>query len=174
VGIIELGAWTDDRVTKLKSLWESGLSCAQIAAELGQTTRNAVIGKVQRLGLSGRIKNAGPKKQRIERAYAHRPRQVKPKPSLAAKLAADPEVVLPEFAGPGIPLIDLNESNCHWPKGDWADITTVFCGGRALTGLPYCAAHSRLAYDVPRTRRRTAEELNSRLNRARPNNYYQR
>jgi len=42
--------WTDDRVEQLKKLWESGLSASQIAAELGNVTRNAVIGKVHRLG----------------------------------------------------------------------------------------------------------------------------
>ena len=49
--------WTDDRVEQLKKLWESGLSASQIAAELGNVTRNAVIGKVHRLGLSGRAKS---------------------------------------------------------------------------------------------------------------------
>src|SRR5207249_7827152 len=49
--------WSDDRVEQLKKLWESGLSASQIAAELGNVTRNAVIGKVHRLGLSGRAKS---------------------------------------------------------------------------------------------------------------------
>src|SRR6266436_6301104 len=49
--------WSDDRVEQLKKLWESGLSASQIAAELGSVTRNAVIGKVHRLGLSGRAKS---------------------------------------------------------------------------------------------------------------------
>ena len=49
--------WSDDRVEQLKKLWEGGLSASQIAAELGNVTRNAVIGKVHRLGLSGRAKS---------------------------------------------------------------------------------------------------------------------
>ena len=49
-------AWTDERVAKLTKLWGDGLSASQIAAELGEVTRNAVIGKVHRLGLSGRTK----------------------------------------------------------------------------------------------------------------------
>src|SRR6202051_4654018 len=49
--------WTDERVELLKKLWADGLSAAQIAAELGGITRNAVIGKVHRLGLSGRAKS---------------------------------------------------------------------------------------------------------------------
>src|ERR1700755_3457277 len=53
----ELGmTWTDERVETLKKLWTEGLSASQIAAELGGITRNAVIGKVHRLGLSGRAK----------------------------------------------------------------------------------------------------------------------
>ena len=47
-------SWTDERVELLKKLWQDGLSASQIAAELGGVTRNAVIGKVHRLGLSGR------------------------------------------------------------------------------------------------------------------------
>lgn len=50
--------WTDERVELLKKRWAEGLSASQIAAELGGVTRNAVIGKVHRLGLSGRAKAA--------------------------------------------------------------------------------------------------------------------
>ena len=49
-------SWTDERVERLKTLWSEGLSASQIATELGAVTRNAVIGKVHRLGLSGRAK----------------------------------------------------------------------------------------------------------------------
>src|SRR3954470_5061502 len=67
--------WTDERVEQLKSLWNDGLSASQIARVLGSVTRNAVIGKVHRLGLAGR---AGP-------ARAERPRTALPrKPSVHA------------------------------------------------------------------------------------------
>ena len=46
--------WTEERVELLKKLWVEGLSASQIAGRLGGVTRNAVIGKVHRLGLSGR------------------------------------------------------------------------------------------------------------------------
>jgi GcrA cell cycle regulator len=52
----DLQTWTDERVELLKKLWGDGLSASQIAGELGGITRNAVIGKVHRLGLSGRAK----------------------------------------------------------------------------------------------------------------------
>jgi GcrA cell cycle regulator len=46
--------WTDERVETLKRMWTEGQSASQIAKELGGVTRNAVIGKVHRLGLSNR------------------------------------------------------------------------------------------------------------------------
>src|SRR5438876_11617406 len=61
--------WTDERVEMLKKLWADGLSASQIAGELGGVTRNAVIGKVHRLNLSGRAKPAGNAAPRV-----HRPR----------------------------------------------------------------------------------------------------
>ncbi len=72
--------WTDDRVEQLKKLWDSGLSASQIAAELGNVTRNAVIGKVHRLGLSGRAKSpssAAPR-QRKARPERHMMRVARP------------------------------------------------------------------------------------------------
>ena len=51
--------WTDERVELLKKLWQDGLSASQIAKQLGGVTRNAVIGKVHRLGLSNRVGGPG-------------------------------------------------------------------------------------------------------------------
>jgi GcrA cell cycle regulator len=48
-------SWTDERVETLKTMWSEGKSASQIAKELGGVTRNAVIGKVHRLGLSNRV-----------------------------------------------------------------------------------------------------------------------
>ncbi len=57
--------WTEERVELLKKLWTDGLSASQIAGQMGGVTRNAVIGKVHRLGLSGRAKtNAAPAQPR--------------------------------------------------------------------------------------------------------------
>ena len=84
--------WTDERVETLKKLWTDGLSASQIAAELGGITRNAVIGKVHRLGLSGRAKSpssAAPRPRKAAPASAHdaglaavRARQHRPRPCL--------------------------------------------------------------------------------------------
>jgi GcrA cell cycle regulator len=68
-------SWTDDRVTVLKKLWLEGLSASQIAKQLGGVTRNAVIGKVHRLGLSGRprprnlpVRSTRPRAPRVRRS----------------------------------------------------------------------------------------------------------
>ena len=82
--MIDAGAtWTDERVELLKKLWTDGLSASQIAAELGNVTRNAVIGKVHRLGLSGRAKDAKP-----AGSAAARPRKATRAPS--ARLPSHP------------------------------------------------------------------------------------
>ena len=69
--------WTDERVELLKKLWADGLSASQIAAELGGITRNAVIGKVHRLGLSGRAKSPS--------STAPRPRKARSSGHMALK-----------------------------------------------------------------------------------------
>src|SRR5690606_10360477 len=63
-------SWTDERVELLKRLWADGLSASQIAGELGGVTRNAVIGKVHRLSLSGRAKPAAGAQQRQRQKVA--------------------------------------------------------------------------------------------------------
>src|SRR6202044_3882368 len=57
--------WTDERVEQLKSLWTEGLSASQIARVLGGVTRNAVIGKVHRLGLAGRASPSRSERPRL-------------------------------------------------------------------------------------------------------------
>src|ERR1700679_1143021 len=118
--------WTDDRVEQLKKLWEGGLSASQIAAELGNVTRNAVIGKVHRLGLSGRAKSPSsaaprPRKARPAQQMMRGSRRV-PRgntaraPGLEVDLDPDPiayENVVPRSQR--LSLRDLNEAPCHWP-----------------------------------------------------------
>ena len=78
-------SWTDERVETLKRMWGEGQSASQIAKELGGVTRNAVIGKVHRLGLSNR---AGGTEEEVEA------------PQVAAAAPPKPEAVRPEPAPP--------------------------------------------------------------------------
>ena len=157
--------WTDDRVELLAKLWGEGLSASQIAAALGGgVTRNAVIGKVHRLGLSGRAKSATPAAQRPSK-----PRPVPPaaeageiapappravqgwsSPSTDMRWASEPDPV----SGQLVSILDLRDSMCKWPVGDPAKPDFGFCGGRAVSGLPYCGHHCRMAYQPVTDRRR--------------------
>jgi GcrA cell cycle regulator len=87
-------SWTDERVEKLKELWGEGMSASQIAKALGAVTRNAVIGKVHRLGLSNRGTTSGAQPADSEAKPAPKPA----KPSRPEKIAAEPKepVVVPE------------------------------------------------------------------------------
>jgi len=156
--------WTDERVESLKKMWGDGLSASQIAAELGGITRNAVIGKVHRLGLSGRAKSPFSGASRPRKARAHSLLRVS-RPSIrgntalahAYDLDLEPE---PELVDNVIPLgqrrtiLELTEETCRWPIGDPGGADFFFCGGQTVTGLPYCGYHSRVAYQPAADRRR--------------------
>jgi len=155
--------WSHDRVEQLKKLWEAGLSASQIAAELGNVSRNAVIGKVHRLGLSGRAKSlssAAPPQRKAHPAQ-HMMRVTRPiargNTALAQAFEVEPDPVTSDNVVPmsqRLSLLELNEATCHWPIGDPSSPDFFFCGGKVLTGLPYCAQHSRVAYQPPFNLRR--------------------
>jgi GcrA cell cycle regulator len=159
--------WTDDRVEQLKKLWEGGLSASQIAAELGNVTRNAVIGKVHRLGLSGRAKSPSsaaprPRKPRPAQQMVRMPRPVARGNTALAhdyQVEMEPDPISVDNVIPisqRLQLVELNDATCHWPVGDPASTDFYFCGGKAVAGAPYCAHHSRIAYQPASDRRRAA------------------
>ena len=86
-------SWTDERVEILKKMWGEGQSASQIAKELGGVTRNAVIGKVHRLGLSNRAGSAGAKAAAKEKAPKAEAK--KPAPAPAAKQQPKTESAAP-------------------------------------------------------------------------------
>lgn len=157
-------SWTDERVELLKKLWAEGLSASQIAAELGGVTRNAVIGKVHRLNLSGRAKSANSSpRPRKPRAPGGARRHVtvgntalkaQPRAHPVARRAAiaDPDVVVPISLRASI--LSLTETTCKWPHGDPGTEGFNFCGHRSKEGSPYCDYHSRIAYQPIADRRR--------------------
>jgi GcrA cell cycle regulator len=144
-------SWTDERVELLKKLWADGLSASQIAGELGGITRNAVIGKVHRLGLSGRAKSPSSSAPRVRKPRSHMMRVSRTSMRGNTALALAFENIIP--IGQRRTLLELNEDTCRWPIGDPASAEFFFCGGKPLTGLPYCSYHSRVAYQ-PATDRR--------------------
>jgi GcrA cell cycle regulator len=171
-----LMSWTDERVELLRKLWLDGLSASQIAAELANgITRNAVIGKVHRLGLSGRVKapnaepSAAPRPKPSVQTKPAAPRPIapivmgssalaiKPRPTPAPAPAPAPRdnVVIP--LSERVTIMELRESMCRWPLGDPTNAEFRFCGSRtAEAGAPYCATHAQLAYQPVQDRRRRA------------------
>jgi GcrA cell cycle regulator len=166
--MVDLGSsWTSERVELLTRLWSEGLSASQIAGMLGGgVTRNAVIGKVHRLGLSGRGKTAAAPAARAGRT-ARSAQIVAPPPDdlrspepragdpVAVAVSAPPANGLAELpVSERVTILDLRDSMCRWPIGDPARPGFGFCGGRAATGLPYCAEHCRIAYQPAAERKR--------------------
>jgi GcrA cell cycle regulator len=165
--------WTDERVELLKKLWSDGLSASQIAAQMGGVTRNAVIGKVHRLGLSGRAKtSAAPAQPRPRkparpashpnlRSAAHRSAALaahlrsEPEPREEPQVELDEDVVIP--MSERVTIMELRDSMCRWPMGDPTTPEFRFCGGKAVAGLPYCPHHCRIAYQPAAERRRERE-----------------
>ncbi|MGR7994704.1 MULTISPECIES: GcrA family cell cycle regulator [unclassified Xanthobacter] len=166
-------SWNDERVELLKKLWSEGLSASQIAAELGEVTRNAVIGKVHRLGLSGRTKAApAPTTRPRTSARPEGREQARPqRPLTQGNVALAPELEdlveeapapapEPEMASNVVPMgqrctiMNLTESTCRWPMGEPGTDSFYFCGSKSNPGSPYCAHHARIAYQPVQDRRR--------------------
>ena len=156
--------WTDERVETLKKLWTDGLSASQIAAELGGITRNAVIGKVHRLGLSGRAKSPSSAAPRPRKARQHQHMMRVSRPSVRGNtaLAHAYDLDAERRAGarrqrrshgsaPDLARTDRGDLPLADRRPGQADF--FFCGGRTITSLPYCAFHSRVAYQPPNMRR---------------------
>jgi len=167
-------SWTDERVEQLKQHWLEGKSASQIATLLGHgLTRNAVIGKVHRLGLAGRAKSPGSSSSHprpsAPRRPSHRiaaPRAASVAPRIirgatALAIATQPfneaehetfeSVVLPMSLR--VTIVELKEAMCRWPLGDPTSPDFRYCGSPASSG-PYCAHHSGLAYQPAQERRR--------------------
>ena len=140
--------WTEDRVERLIGLWREGRTAAEVAAALGGVTRNAVIGKVFRLGLCrGRAARPKPRAaaapRRVRPARARAPRAAPGVPGGSGR-APSPFVELAPLA----PFLErLGARACRWPIGDPRAEGFGFCGRAAAAG-PYCEAHRRVAYET--------------------------
>ena len=161
--------WTDERVELLKKLWQDGLSASQIAKQLGGVTRNAVIGKVHRLGLSGRATPSKPARTVFKAPRPARPIAAAPSaPRRIAEpvLTAQPTPVRYVDEAPGTAtVLTLGAHMCKWPIGDPALDNFTFCGRRSGEG-PYCVEHAQVAYQPPQTKKKSsAAELARSLRR---------
>lgn len=158
--------WTIERIGKLIDLQGRHWSCSQIAAELGcGISRNAVIGKLHRLGISGgdramskleRDRRSKAAKERNQQRQNERRRerrrefreQAPPSPAGPAR-AFVPLMICTEVEPLGVPLLDLKEGDCRYPDGEGTEIT--FCGHPRAMGRSYCLPHARLTLNSDRS-----------------------
>lgn len=139
--------WTEERVDRLKSLWAEKLSCSWIADILGGVTRNAVIGKVNRLGLEKR-----------REAPLRAPKPIKPRLPRQLKRYVPLQCDVPEEQPPpadflGLTLMELGPGQCRYPRGGYGQPFT-FCGQPVKpesSFCPYC--HSICCHKIDRSRR---------------------
>jgi len=165
-------SWTDERVEILKRLWNEGLSASHIAARLADgVTRNAVIGKVHRLNLSGRApqpRSSIPRPRRTrEPSHPRSPSLLLPtsgatalKPVMRAPAQPrplpmpEPEPLrLVDLQGGRVTILHLSDKTCKWPIGDPGHDDFCFCGHKPREGSPYCEYHARIAYQPLQDRR---------------------
>jgi len=138
--------WTSERVEQLKGCINAGLSCSQIAAEIG-VTRNAVIGKLNRLGLSrprtcsaratAKARRLAPQKRHANSHAASDSHEASPR-------ASGRETFIP--SGHGCSLLELSPGKCRWPISEQRAEEFLFCGNNQVEGLSYCVGHARMAY----------------------------
>lgn len=149
-------SWTEARTELLKSLWADGLSASKCADGIGDVTRNAVIGKVNRLGLTGRKRHcAAIAKQKRKRPVEKRERL--PDGALPPVKIETPVLLSGDYL---CSLFELDDHTCRWPT--WAEGTPFkdqrYCGiptANVYEGRPYCTEHSSLVYSAPQDRKGT-------------------
>lgn len=134
--------WSDAQIEQIKTMAESRMSASQIAVEIGNVSRNAIVG----VGHRNAIKFYGGSGGQNHRA------KTKPRIKLPT-IEAPPE---PRRAGM-VTLMELGPTDCHWPIGDPRDPSFRYCGQRIHFRL-YCVEHCRLAYETPEQRRANASQ----------------
>ena len=131
-------SWTHERIEHLKKLWEAGHTASNIATELGGITRNAVIGKAHRLGLSGRMKS----KSKVSSVSIVRRKKM---PANRNSKIIELTTSVSEPMNP-ISFAGIKDGLCRWPLGEPEDLGFKFCGRNSSDGMVYCDEHHSLAY----------------------------
>ncbi len=143
--------WTPERIINLKTLWTLGKPASAIATLLGNVTRNAILGKVHRLGLSNpstaraRASATSPSPQRRSRRQSSSAKtraapSYQPQPFKAKRTSEIPPLQPLIFNAPPR-MGELKPDQCCWPEGDPRKPDFHFCGRSKTPGRPYCAHH---------------------------------
>ena len=137
-------SWTPERERKLKELWTKGHNASQIASIIGNTTRNAIIGKAHRLNLEAR---AVSKKSTLK---VNKESNVKTeiKTQKLGRKAKFKALLLDKNFPAENPtkLEDLTDDHCKWPLGEKLQPASFFCGRSPVEKFPYCQLHLLYGY----------------------------
>ena len=120
--------WDEQKLNKLKKLWDEGLPITKIGIEIG-VSRNAIAGKAHRLGLPKRnspISKSGDPRKNQNTLSKNTVQQLPLKITLRE--------------------VEWSRNRCCWPIGDPKLPGFSFCGTSIIPGRPYCEEHSNLAY----------------------------
>jgi GcrA cell cycle regulator len=147
---IMIATWTQERVEQLRTHIHAGLTCSQIADEIG-VTRNAVIGKIHRLGLgpgrsvaTARPPDSGVPRTRLRRITQRQ--QLRAAFGQASESAAAAVALVLVESPQRCSLLDLTQGRCRWPINDPGHADFAFCGNASVAGFSYCTGHARMAY----------------------------
>ena len=141
-------SWTPERENKLKELWKKGHTASQIASMLGDTTRNAVIGKAHRLNLEARaVAKKTASKTKAENIIPNNNKGEK-----LSRKARFRSLLLDKNFEPENPksLEELTDETCKWPIGHPNEEKFYFCGRKPIEDFPYCKLHVLYAFQ-PKT-----------------------
>jgi GcrA cell cycle regulator len=140
-------SWPSEDEKKLRALWNEGLTGGQISRRFcGRYSRNAIIGKVHRMGLPLRGRDSDAKR-RVKRIKEIKAEKAKPKAAVSPVTKAIASVVampLPveETAPIGLKtLLELEDEDCRWFYGDPKVVKRGFCGCKTVPGTSWCAKH---------------------------------
>ena len=144
ISIINKMSWTPERENKLKELWKKGHTASQIAGIIGNTTRNAIIGKAHRLNLEARAvsKRSTPKLQTEDNIVPEI------KPQKLGRKARFKALLLDKNFEQENPksLEELTDETCRWPLGHPYEEKFYFCGRKPMEKFPYCKLHVLYAF----------------------------
>lgn len=143
--------WTDDDEANLRRWWDEGLTGREISVGFGgRFTRNAVIGKVHRLGLDNRGTPILTTEQKLERERARTRQKMLRQKTRRREEKGLPPLTIPETPEPaeflGLTFGELQRRQCHYPRGEGAEMR--FCGQRVIKGQSYCTHCYRITHHI--------------------------
>ena len=139
-------SWNPEREKKLKELWKKGHTASQIAEIIGETTRNAVIGKAHRLNLEAR--STSKKNKPVTKFITEGEKSAVEKPEKMGRKARFKSLLLDKNFEAENPknLEELTDETCRWPIGHPYEEKFYFCGRKPMEKFPYCKLHVLYAF----------------------------